>query len=110
MTYHESESIFEKEAAPVVEHKDHFRMQGAIWMFCTVLRQTDDTALIYSMYSKIMNERYDLQVSDGKSFLARYILEYCQHNFVDNYSLRQKLIWVLKESDVDSDLEGLALI
>src|SRR5579859_6535241 len=88
---------------------DHFRMQGAIWMFCTLLQSTDDTDLIYWMYTKIMDERYDLQVLDGKSFLARYVLEYCQHNFVDNYSLRQKLIWVFKEMDAEKEFKNLGI-
>jgi hypothetical protein len=91
------------------QETDHCQMQGAIFMFCSLLQQTDDTGLIHHMYIKIMEEGYDLDVFDGKRFLIRYMKEYSECNYVNLKNLCDKLIWVLKEENAENELTNLGL-
>jgi len=80
---------------------DKFRMQGAIWAFCTLLRNTDNTEMIYFLYQQIIESGYDKEVPEGKQFLPSFMLEHAVNNNVDFNLLFQKMIWILKEHDDD---------
>jgi|GEM_PF-5503732 len=76
---------------------DKFRMQGAIWTFCTALRNTDDTGIIYFLYRQLMESGYDKDVPEGKNFFPVFMNEHAEKNNVDGKLQIQKMIWVLKE-------------
>jgi hypothetical protein len=80
---------------------DKLRMQGCIWAFCTLLRNTDDPEIIYFMYRQIIESGYHNDVPEGKNFFPIFMLEHAANNNVDGKLQFQKMIWILKEYDDD---------
>jgi hypothetical protein len=86
----------------IPEHlADKLRMQGCMWSFCTLLRNTDDPEIIYFMFRQIMESGYHNDVREGKNFFPAFMREHATNNNVDCKLQFQKIIWVLKEYDDD---------